>query len=153
MTTIDLSRFVTQDSALTQEGKEAVSLAFAVLKLACHGNALAHGWYDNVPTPADRNFSELTSLLHTEISEAYEAYREGDDYRDVALEWPESLPSGKDRGAPVVPKPVGVASEFADVIIRLFDTVGALDIPLTKAVIEKHHYNQTRPYRHGGKLA
>ena len=42
-------------------------------------------------------------------------------------------------------------AEFADVLIRIFDTCGKYDIPLAKAMAAKMAYNETRAYRHGGK--
>lgn len=43
--------------------------------------------------------------------------------------------------------------ELADVIIRALDTAGTLRIDIDRAVRIKHAYNETRPHRHGGKLA
>lgn len=82
--------------------------------------------------------------MHSELSEALEAWREGDDITKISHE-----------GIcdPHLGKPIGVASEFADVIIRILDTCEHLDIPITEALIEKHKYNSTRPYRHGNKRA
>lgn len=71
------------------------------------------GWYEDA-----RTLGEDYALLHSEISEALEAYRQWgyDDatgeYVGHAAEFPEGLP-------PL--KPEGVGSELADVVIRLLD--------------------------------
>lgn len=39
--------------------------------------------------------------------------------------------------------------ELADVIIRILDMAEAKDWNIAKAIIEKHEYNKTRPYKHG----
>lgn len=48
-------------------------------------------------------------------------------------------------------KPIGVPSEFADIIIRVCDACRHYNIDLEAALIGKMNYNQTRPHRHGGK--
>ena len=45
-----------------------------------------------------------------------------------------------------------MASEFADVIIRIPDTCPTLIIRIARALLDKSEFNRTRPYRHGGKL-
>lgn len=45
-----------------------------------------------------------------------------------------------------------VVTELADVVIRCFDLAGDYELDLTKAIIFKLIYNQTRGYRHGGKV-
>ena len=49
-------------------------------------------------------------------------------------------------------KPEGIPSELADVIIRIFDYCGYAGIDIEKANKEKHEFNESRPYRHGGKV-
>lgn len=44
-----------------------------------------------------------------------------------------------------------VVTELADVVIRCFDLAGDYDLDLTRAIVFKLMYNQTRGYRHGGK--
>lgn len=49
------------------------------------------------------------------------------------------------------PKPLGVPSELADVVIRVLDFARTWGIDLDKAVAEKLAYNATRGLHHGGK--
>jgi len=51
------------------------------------------------------------------------------------------------------PKPVGIAAELADVVIRVLDSCEGFEIPLVDAMLAKMEYNQWRPKRHGGKKA
>lgn len=50
-------------------------------------------------------------------------------------------------------KPEGVVVELADAVIRIFHLAGLLGLDLENAVLNKMRYNETREYRHGGKLA
>lgn len=46
---------------------------------------------------------------------------------------------------------IGVASEFADVLIRLLDECYRHDVDLEAEYERKMAYNRTRAYRHGGR--
>lgn len=48
-------------------------------------------------------------------------------------------------------KPEGIPTELADVIIRVLDYCGYAGINIDAAISQKHEYNKSRPYRHGGK--
>lgn len=48
-------------------------------------------------------------------------------------------------------KPEGIPSELADIIIRVLDTCGWLQIDIAAAIADKMAYNSQRPHRHGGK--
>ena len=48
---------------------------------------------------------------------------------------------------------MGIASEFADILIRIGHYSEMLGIDLEMEVIRKLKFNSLRPYRHGGKLA
>lgn len=52
-------------------------------------------------------------------------------------------------------KPEGFWVEIADAVIRIADLAGSCGAAaeLVEAVQVKHHYNASRPHRHGGKRA
>lgn len=92
----------------------------------CYDIADDRGWHDT-----HRHFAIVIALIHSEVSEALEAYRNSSKcgyWRDQVLE------------------------EFADVCIRIFDAVEEFGIgDLEVAILEKMEKNRGRPYRHGGK--
>lgn len=96
----------------------------------------ANGWFDD-----ERSFGDDIALLHTEVSEMYEAYR--DHLFADATEAHDS-----EYG---LPKPEGVGSEAADVLVRLLDSCERHGINLRYELERKLAYNRTRGYKHGGK--
>lgn len=116
------------------------------LAKAVHENAVSKGWWDD-----DRPFSEIVALIHSEVSEAFEEYRNGRKPTEVYA----SHGDGMACSPPCTPglKPEGVPIELADVILRILDYCGHAGIDIDDALERKMKYNTTRPHRHGGKLA
>jgi NTP pyrophosphatase (non-canonical NTP hydrolase) len=116
-----------RDSAGTGRREE---MKLSELQIRCFKQAQDCGWNEQeIPLP------EMVALLHSEASEALEAYRNHE---------PMSWRDEKN-------KPQGVASEFADLIIRVCHYAELLGIDLEEEVEQKLQYNLTRGYRHGGK--
>jgi hypothetical protein len=91
--------------------------------------------------PTDNTFGDDMALIHSEVSEALDAYRQWGmtDATSTVV-------------ASTLHKPEGVGSEFADILIRLLDVADRRRVDLVYEVIRKLAYNETRGFRHGGKL-
>lgn len=106
------------------------------LSKECYENSKAKGWYEN--EDADNVVTKLC-LVHSEISEALEEYRNGKGLDEIYYN-----PDKPD-------KPEGFVVELADAMIRIFDICGRNNLDIDGAVRLKMAYNKTRPHRHGGK--
>ena len=115
---------------LYENRSEREQIAFEGLiaaQLLAHKTATDAGWYINPNTnaPIDRNVGEVIALMHSELSEALEAYRK--DLMD------DKLTNRR-----------GIEVEFADCIIRIMDTAAAMGLDIAGAFIEKNRYNGMR---------
>jgi NTP pyrophosphatase (non-canonical NTP hydrolase) len=101
-----------------------------------------HGWFED-----DRTFGDGIALLHSEVSEMLEAFR------DYGLEDPTigGILHWRETSRIDPPKPRGVGSEAADIFIRLLDMCTRYEINLEEEYERKLAYNRTRRYKHGGR--
>ena len=106
---------------------DEVKNAIEVLVAACHGRAWNAGWWHNIKTGEydPRSHGDICSLIHSEVSEAYEGYRK--DLMDDKLPQRKMFPV-----------------EIGDTIIRAFDAMGGLYPGDAVCIIEKMMYNDSR---------
>lgn len=98
---------------------------------ASYLGAKNNGWMEKVI-----EVPEQVALICSEACEGLEAWRDKQPYSWV-----------DEKG-----KPQGIASEYADILIRVAHYSKLLGIDLESEILRKLEYNKTRGYRHGGKL-
>lgn len=76
--------------------------------------------------PEDINVAEKIALIHSEISEAYEAYRN----KNI---------DGKD----------GLEEELGDAVQRILHLCGIMNIDIERAILKKLDYNKDRQWNWG----
>ena len=89
--------------------------------------AKAHGW------ASDQHEAVSIALMHSELSEALEAYRHGNPASEH------------------IPEFTAVEEEMADVVIRIMDHCAARGHRVADAILAKIVFNTDRPHKHGGK--
>lgn len=154
------------DGSVTNEREKNMTNTLAELEQQVYEVNEVNGWFEE-----DRTVGEDIALLHSEVSEMLEAYRDHGlaDYSTVKYD---NLTQASDRAVEIIgrmhheqatdeeifylaaeglAKPEGFGSEAADVLIRLLDTCRRRGVNLEYEVQRKLAYNATRGHRHGGK--
>lgn len=130
--------------------------ALSELGAEIQDNAIAKGFKAR---GEKRNFGEIIALIHSELSEALEEFRDGRAMNEIYYH----CPAHGDVGINVklsadiaycekctqVCKPEGIPIEFADAIIRILDSCAENSINIDVAVQWKMAYNTTRSFKHG----
>jgi hypothetical protein len=115
-----------------------------------HKTAIEKGWWeDELENGQTRNDAECIALMHSELSEALDALRSGEQVRKNGALSKEGILIGK--RSEHIPDFLAIEEEYADTIIRILDHAERRGWNVADAVVAKMKYNQTRPYKHGGK--
>lgn len=114
-----------------------------------HENAMSKGFFDD-----KKNIGEMLALMHSEISEALEADRNGmyckldSAEQNVLIGWTSDIDFVRNYKDKVKGS---FEEEMADIVIRVMDMCAFKGIDLEFHIKAKMRYNSTRPRMHAKK--
>ena len=109
-----------------------------------HELAREKGFYEYVETEG-QYIERSCNKLHDDVIELHDAYRNG-----KLRERCDKSDKMEDAGISALSC---LEEELADIIIRALDISVKMGVDIGHSVIQKHLFNKTRPYQHGGKLS
>lgn len=114
-----------------------------------HENAKSKGFFEK-----EKNIGEMLCLIHSEVSEALEADRNGrfaDIHKTVPLDQIMKLKNDSFNGWFEKYHKNTFEDELADIVIRVMDLCAFKGIDLERHIEAKMRYNSLREYKHGKK--
>lgn len=111
-----------------------------------HKNAVDKGFYEG-----EKNIGEMLCLIHSEVSEALEADREGNHVPSVFCDSINNLEDFMFKQYFESEVKNTFEDELADIVIRVLDLAGFKQIDLESHIKAKMRYNSMREHKHGKK--
>lgn len=109
-----------------QVQREGFKVTFNEMQKRVHELAKDNGFWDCLHEKTDLVLPAKLALIHSEVSEALEADRNGAEAK-------------------------AIYEELADIVIRVMDLAEAMNCDLASVIYEKHLLNMARPYKHNKK--
>lgn len=116
----------------SEQFKREFQRSFKEMSQRAYDLAAAKGFWDN--QEADCKLSEQVALLHSECSELLEAIRKDNPPDDKIKDFSSA------------------EAELADLVIRVMNLAWAKGWDVGGAILAKHKYNVSRPFKHGKKF-